>query len=74
MAWFEMSPHPEHTEERLLSSLRLVDSTVRVLGLTTIDLDNPASSVFPKEFPPMILDGAAAPTYVSLVPFWSLNF
>lgn len=65
MAFFEVSPHPEHSEERLLASMRLLDSTVRALNLTIMDLHNPASSVFPKELPPMVHDEDSATLLVS---------
>lgn len=54
MALFEISPHPEQTEERQLSMLRLLDGIIRALNLTTIDVDDPCSSVFPVGLPPAL--------------------
>lgn len=48
MVLFERTSHPEYSEERQISALRLLDSTIRALNLAVTDLDNPNSSVSPQ--------------------------
>ncbi|KAF8610279.1 hypothetical protein BDV93DRAFT_430457 [Ceratobasidium sp. AG-I] len=46
LALFEISAHPEHSSERSRSALSFLDSIIRLLGLTTLDVMDPQASVF----------------------------
>ncbi|KAG9315829.1 hypothetical protein JVU11DRAFT_3478 [Chiua virens] len=46
LALFEVCAHPDHTSERCSSSLVMLDTIIRTLSLTFIDMEDPASTRF----------------------------
>ncbi|KAJ6621869.1 hypothetical protein B0H10DRAFT_2016158 [Mycena sp. CBHHK59/15] len=46
LAMFEVCAHPNHSTDRSYSSMIMLDSIIRSLSLTTVDLDNPHTSTF----------------------------
>lgn len=62
LALFESSAHPQHSPERLASSLILLDDIIRDNALTTIDANDRDVSSFPAGCVPVIhLDGPEEP-------------
>ncbi|KAG8881956.1 hypothetical protein FRB98_004034, partial [Tulasnella sp. 332] len=51
---YEMSPHRGYAPHRLQSSITLLDNTIRYLGLTTIDANDPRASTFIADAVPAI--------------------
>ncbi|KAG1745927.1 uncharacterized protein EDB91DRAFT_1049694 [Suillus paluster] len=46
LAFFEICPHPQHSPERALSAMFMLDMIIRSLGLTFLDIDSPHSAKF----------------------------
>ncbi|CAE6452579.1 unnamed protein product [Rhizoctonia solani] len=46
LALFEVSAHPDHSTMRSRSALVFLDSIIRLLGLTTLDVMDPQTAVF----------------------------
>lgn len=56
LSFFEISPHPLHSNTRAVSSMFMLDTIIRTLSLTSLDADNPATSRFkPKTVPAVSL-------------------
>ncbi|KAF8442969.1 hypothetical protein L210DRAFT_3534542 [Boletus edulis BED1] len=52
LALFEVCAHPDYTSERCSSALVLVDTIIRTLGLTFVDMEDPASARYsPRSVP-----------------------
>ncbi|KAK2459632.1 hypothetical protein APHAL10511_008277 [Amanita phalloides] len=52
LAFFEICAHPKQTSTRAISALNLLDSLIRSLALTLIDVDEPDTSLFtPRSIP-----------------------
>lgn len=69
MIIFEISPHPEYSERRALSTVDRMDSMIHVMDLTVMDIDNPNSSVFPDGMAPVVPYQAPAAFGVSVLLF-----
>ncbi|KAF8555733.1 hypothetical protein OG21DRAFT_1507366 [Imleria badia] len=55
LALFEVCAHPEYTSERCSSALVILDTIVRTLSLTFVDMDDPASARFsPRSVPSVV--------------------
>nr|QWQ79357.1 Zn 2Cys6 transcription factor [Sanghuangporus sanghuang] len=54
LAVFESSAHPQHSSERVCSSLILLDQIIRTLALTAIDLADPDACVFSPDSVPSV--------------------
>ncbi|KAK1226275.1 hypothetical protein PQX77_010748 [Marasmius sp. AFHP31] len=46
LALFEICAHPEHSRERSVSAVTMLDSIIRALALTDVDRNDPQASVF----------------------------
>lgn len=55
IALFESSPHPLGSDDRLISSLRMLDAIIRTLGLLYADVEIDGASVFPEGIAPILL-------------------
>ncbi|KAI8969630.1 hypothetical protein BD414DRAFT_502930 [Trametes punicea] len=51
LAFFEICAHPLHSTARVRSSMRMLDSLLRSLGLLSIDADDPRVSIFTSNVP-----------------------
>lgn len=65
---FEACPHPLFSEERYASALRHLDGIVGFLGLPLLDVDDPTSTVFPAEVPPVLRESLNAAQFVPPQP------
>ncbi|KAG8811271.1 hypothetical protein FRC18_003586 [Serendipita sp. 400] len=54
LALYESSAHPDHSASRVCSAFQLLDSLIRALSLTTIDVDEPGVSIFIADEMPLI--------------------
>lgn len=55
LALFEVCAHPNHTSERSSSGLVMLDTIIRTLSLTLVDIEDPASSRFSPRSVPSVM-------------------
>ncbi|KAF7365037.1 Zn(2)-C6 fungal-type domain-containing protein [Mycena venus] len=65
LALFEISANPKHTSERSSSAMITLDSIIRSLSLTLVDLNEPSTSTFPPGKVPAVTD---APMHMGYGP------
>lgn len=53
-ALFETSAHPNHSAKEATSALKLLDSIIHVLSLTSMDHDDPSASRFHRRSAPVV--------------------
>ncbi|KAI0060933.1 hypothetical protein BV25DRAFT_1857983 [Artomyces pyxidatus] len=64
LAFFEVCAHPQHKLSRVVSSLNILDSVIRVLALTTLDAGNPNVSKYAaRSVPALPSQAPSLPTY-----------
>ncbi|KAG8214553.1 hypothetical protein J3R82DRAFT_9614 [Butyriboletus roseoflavus] len=64
LALFEVCAHPNHTSERSSCGLVILDTIIRTLSLTLVDMEDPASSRFSQR---------SVPTVMSTSQSWATN-
>ncbi|KIJ64647.1 hypothetical protein HYDPIDRAFT_112046 [Hydnomerulius pinastri MD-312] len=55
LALFEVCSHPSHTSERCSSGVIMLDTIIRTLSLTFVDMENPGATKFSRRTVPAIL-------------------
>ncbi|KAH0832014.1 hypothetical protein J3R83DRAFT_12919 [Lanmaoa asiatica] len=58
LALFEVCAHPNHTSERSTSGLVILDTIIRTLSLTLVDMEDPASTRFSPRSVPSIMSAS----------------
>jgi hypothetical protein len=67
LALFEVCVHPNYTTERCSSGLVMLDTIIRTLSLTFVDMDDPASTRFsPRSVPSVMFASQSSATNLSL--------
>ena len=54
IAFFEVCSHPQHSPERVVSSMMMLDSLVRYMNLMTVDAEDPRAIRWPEGVPPIV--------------------
>lgn len=54
LSFFELCAHPSHQLSRISSALEILDSIIRLLGITHLDANDPAVSTFTRNAVPAV--------------------
>jgi hypothetical protein len=54
LSFFELCAHPRHQVSRIHSALDILDSIIRLLGITHLDADDPTTSTFARQAVPAV--------------------
>jgi hypothetical protein len=54
LSFFELCAHPRHQLSRISSALEILDSIIRLLGITYLDANDPAVSTFTRNAVPVV--------------------
>jgi hypothetical protein len=74
LALFEVCAHPLHSTQRSTSAMIMLDSIIRSLSLTCLDMGNRTVSVFAARAPPIVHSSSIEPTPSTSSPVpWSTS-